>query len=122
MRDRKRAERAAVKGILKREYASLLPAAVVLRFCVRVGTRELERAIHRLGAAIGEKDPIQAGPFNQFSRERRLIRVVKQIRKVNRAARLAPDHTHQPRMRVPERVDRNATKKIEIFSALRIVE
>src|SRR5580704_18877981 len=122
MRDRKRAERAAVKGILKREYASLLSAAVVLRFCVRVGARELERAIHSLGAAIGEKDPIQAGPFNQLARQRRLIRIMKKIRNVNGAARLTPNYAHQSRMRVAQRVDGDASQKIQIFPSLGVVE
>jgi hypothetical protein len=40
---------------------------------------------------------------------------VKQIRKVNRVPRFAPDRSHNPRMGMAKRVHRNATQKIEIF-------
>ena len=83
-----------------------------------VGAGKLQRAINRLGAAIGEENAVQAGPFDEFTRERGLIRILKEIRKVDGAASFAANHAHQARMGVAERIDGDATKKIEIFAAL----
>ena len=42
------------------------------RFCVSVGAGELQRAFNRFGAAIGEENAVEAGPFDELARERRL--------------------------------------------------
>ena len=94
----------------------------VWRLRVRIGARQLQRAIHRFGTAIGKENAVEPGPFGQFARERRLIRIVKEIRKVNGAPGFAPDHAHQARMRVAERIDGDSAEKIQIFASPRIIE
>ena len=118
MRDRKRAKSAAVKGILERQNARFRRPAVARRFCVRVCPRKLQRAFDRFRAAVREKHAIESRPFGQLARERRLIRIVEQIRNMSGAARFAPDHSDDSRMRVAERIDRDAAEKIEIFASL----
>jgi hypothetical protein len=40
---------------------------------------------------------------------------------MNGTARFPPDHAHQSWMRMSQRIDRDATKKIEILAPIRIV-
>src|SRR5208282_2870568 len=47
---------------------------------------------------------------------------MKEVRYVHRARRLASHHAHQSRMRVPQRIHRDAAKKIQILSPMLIVE
>jgi hypothetical protein len=113
-----------VKRIFQRKDSSFLPGgfgATALLFRMRVGARELQRSVYRFGATIGEKNTIEAGPISKLSRERPLICIVKEIRKVNGTARFPPDHAHQSRMRMSERIDCDAPKKIEILAPIRIV-
>ena len=88
------------------------------RFRVRVSARQLERAFHRFRAAVAEKHAVESRPFGELARERRLIRIVKQIRDVRGAARFAADHANHARMRVAQRVHGNSGQKIEIFPPL----
>src|ERR1700691_3713625 len=48
--------------------------------------------------------------------------MMKEVRYVHRARRLAPHHAHQSRMRVSERIHRDAAEEIQILSPVLIVE
>src|SRR5271154_3683853 len=87
-----------------------------------VGASEFQRAVHRLGAAIGEKDAIEPRPFDELARQRGLEGVLKQIRKMDGASRLAPNYPNQIGLGMAESVYRDATEKIQILAALRIVD
>ena len=82
-----------------------------------VGAGQLQRAVNRFGAAIGEENAVEAGPFDELARERRLIRILKEIGKMDGATGFAANYAHQARMGVAERIDGDATEKIEIFAA-----
>jgi len=71
---------------------------------------------------FGEENAVEAGPLDEFARERRLKRILKKIGKMDGAASFAANHAHQPRMGVAERIDGDAAEKIEIFAPLRIVK
>src|SRR5260370_28788517 len=54
--------------------------------------RELHRAVNGFGAAIRKKGAVHPGPSGEFARERALIGMVKEIRKMNGAGSFAADH------------------------------
>ena len=83
-----------------------------------ISARQFQRAFDGLRSAIGEKYAVQTRPLRQFARQRALERIMKQIRDVNRAASFAPDHAHQSRMRITQRIYRDAAEKIEICSSV----
>src|ERR1700682_2863154 len=117
------AERTAMKRILKRQEAMLLRGRP--RGLVRLASkepRELEGAIDRFGAAVGEEHAVKPGPSGEFARERALIGIVIEIREVNGAGGFAADYFHDARMRVPERIDGDTAKKIQIFLASGVVD
>ena len=121
VRDRKRAEGAAVKRVFEREEARLQSAAAI-GFRVRVGAGELQGAFDGLAAAVREKHAVEARPLRQLVRERPLVGIVKKVRNVRGASRFAAYDAHHPRMRVARRVYRNPRQEIEIGAPLRIVE
>src|SRR6267143_659389 len=77
--------------------------------------RQLHRAIDGFRAAIVEEDAIETGPGSEFARERALVRVVIEIREMNRTVGFAADYFHDSRMCVTEGVDSDAAEKIEIL-------
>src|ERR1700679_933711 len=89
---------------------------------MRVSPSQLQRAFDGFGTAIREKYAIESGPLRQLARERSLIRVVEQIRDVRSAACFAPNHTNNAWMSVTQRVDGDARQKVEIGTAIGIVQ
>src|ERR1700739_3547132 len=85
----------------------------------RAGTepRELQSAVDRFRAAVGEKDVVQARPFGELAGQGSLVRVVIKIREVNRLGRFAANDLDDARMGMAEGVDGDAPEKIEIFLA-----
>jgi len=118
MRYGKRAEGPAMKGILERQDASLALCAALMsgKPC------QLDRTLNRFRAAIGEKDPLQTGPFRELSRQRALVQVMKQIREVHGAPGFATDDAAQPRMGITQRINGQAAKEIEILTPAMIVK
>src|SRR6267378_3891911 len=87
---------------------------------LRKGAGELERPFPGLGAAVAKESAVKPGNFSQQPRELRLIFVEEKIRNMNQPARLTFDGRLHSRVAVAERVDSNATQKIQIPLALRI--
>src|SRR6202158_6429882 len=95
-----------MKGILKRQEAMFLRGRP--RGLVRLASkepRELEGAIERFRAAVGEEHAVKPGPSGEFARERALIGIVIEIREVNGAGGFAADYIHDARSGVPARSD-----------------
>jgi hypothetical protein len=117
------AERAAVKRILKSQEAMLLrgrPSGLV-----RLASKEpceLERAIERFRAAVGEEHAIEPGPGGKFAGERTLVGIVIEVREVNGACRFAADYFHDARVCVSEGIYGDAAKKIQILLARGVVD
>src|SRR5579859_645128 len=118
MRYGKRAEGPAMKGILERQDASLALCAALMsgQPC------QFDRALNSFRAAIGEKDPLQTRPFGKFARQRALVPVMKQIREVYGARGFATNDAAQPRVRISQRINGQATKEIEILTPAMIVK
>src|SRR5260370_5866620 len=106
------AERTSMKRILQSQEPMFLrvgPSGLVRPASKK--PRELECAIDRFRAAVGEEDAVKPGPSGEFARERALVGVVIEIREVNRARSFAADYFHDARMRVPEGIDGDAAEK-----------
>ena len=84
--------------------------------------RQLQRALDGFRAAVAEKHAVHARPGGQLARQRPLVRVMVEIGDVDYAGRLTPHDAHQARMRVTQRVDREAAQKIQILLPARIVQ
>src|SRR5260370_32598162 len=79
--------------------------------------RELHRAVNGFGAAIRKKGAVHPGPSCEFARERALIGMVKEIRKMNGAGSFAAHHFHDARMRVATCIHGATAQEIEgLFS------
>ncbi len=77
--------------------------------------RQLHCTVNGFRSAIGEEDAVETGPSGEFAGKRALVRVVIEIRKMNRAGRFSADYFHDAGMRMTEGVDGDAAKKIEIL-------
>jgi hypothetical protein len=117
------AKSAAVEGVFESQ-----DAVFASRSTGRIGgsaaieASELESAFDRFGAAVREKHAVHTGPMGKLAGQRTLERVVKKIRKMDRASRFAADDFDDARMRMAEGVDGDAAEKIEIFLAARIID
>src|SRR6266852_1609439 len=78
-------------------------------------TSELHRSVNGFRAAVRKKDAVHPGPSGEFARERALIGIVVEIRKVDGAGSFVANYFYDARMSVPERVYGNATEKIEVL-------
>src|SRR5271168_174010 len=110
------AESAAVKGIFEREEAVFLRGgvgSVVFRAATEAG--ELHGAIDGFRAAVGEEDAVEAGALGEFSGERALKLVVKEIGEMHGAGGFAADDFYDAWVRVAEGVDGDTAEKIEIL-------
>ena len=113
-----RAERAAVEGAGEGDQLVLVGPAVM----VVVAARGLDRALDRLGAAVGEEDGVGEGEVDQPLRERLALRRAVEVGDVDQGRRLVLDRLGQVRMAVAEQVDGDAAGEVEIFLALLAVE
>src|ERR1039457_2533488 len=84
--------------------------------------RQLDRAFHRLGAAVREKDAIETRKLAQTLGELSLILVVIEIRNMNDPGRLLANGFHDPRMRMSQRIHTQPGHKVEILLAFEVVE
>ena len=111
---RERRERAAVEGAFERDDAVALRAAIDRLELAR----GLDRAFHRLGAGIREEHIVgearRAEPVGKLL----LLGHAEQVRHVDRLVRLRGDRLGDLRMRMAERVHRNARGEVEIALAI----
>ena len=80
--------------------------------------RDLDRAFHRLGAGIGEEHEVGKALLAQPRREPLAIRALEQVRHVPQLGGLLLQCRDQMRMRMAERIDRDAGGEIEIALAI----
>src|SRR5712692_6495790 len=78
-------------------------------------TSELHRSVNGFRAAVRKKDAVHPGPSGEFARERALIGIVVEIRKVDGAGSFVANYFHDARMSVFFFNYRTATEKIEIL-------
>ncbi len=116
-RDRERAERPSVEGIVQRDHLVLIR---VNRAPVRV--RHLERALHRLRPGIAEEAALQPAHLRQPFGQRALILVVIEVGSMQQEARLRADDFGDPRMRVAQRVDTDPGDQVQVSLAREVVE
>ena len=81
--------------------------------------RGLDRAFHRLGAGIAEEHVVRKARRAQPVAELLLLGHAEQIGDVDRLVRLVGDRLRDLRMRVAERVHRDAGGEVEIALAVR---
>ena len=115
--DGERAEAAPVEGIVERDD---LVFGRVQGAAVRVD--HLERALHGLGAGVGEEAALQAAHFREAFGQEALVAVVVEVGRVDQQAGLFADNLHQPRMGVAQGVDPDTGDKVEITLPGEVVE
>ena len=113
-----RGDRPAMEGALEGDDAD----ALGLASGVEMAARGLDRALDRLGARIGEEDPVGEGRRAQALGETRLSRNLVEVRGVPQPAGLRGQRRDQVRMGVAERVDGDAAAEIEIGLAGGVIE
>jgi hypothetical protein len=113
-----RRHRSAVKGVAEGDEDVLPGPAMV----VMVAARRLDRALHRLGARIGEEDGVGEGEIDQPLGKRFALGRAVEVGDVYQGPRLLLDRPGQMRVAVAEQVDRDSAREVEIFLALLAVE
>ena len=104
----------------ERSHAHDLEALLLLQPEVAAG--ELDRGLVRLGAAVGEEDAIAERSLADGGGQRVGLVVVEQVRDVAEAVRLVGDRPGEPRVRVADRVDRQAAGEVDVAPAVRVEE
>ena len=88
-----------------------------------VATGELDRALVRLGARVGEEHaPVAAEQRVEPGRHLGLHVVVVEVRHVEQRARLVGQRVGDGRVRVTERRDREPAEEVEVLLALAVPE
>ena len=87
-----------------------------------VAASGLDRAFHRLGAAIGEEHRVGEGQVDQPLGEGLALRRAVEVGDVDQRRRLLLDRLGQVRMAMAEQVDGDAAGEIEIFLAALAIE
>src|SRR3546814_16526270 len=82
-----------------------------------IGARGLDRTFHRLGARIGQKDRVGKGVLDEPRGIGLALRAAIEVRHMHQRRRLILDRLRQMRVAVPEQVDRDAARKVEITFA-----
>ena len=88
-------------------------------FDVVIAPRRLDRALHRLGAGIGEEDAVGEGRGDKPLAKRALAGNLEDVGDVPELLRLRLQRRHDMRMRVAEHVDRDAAHEVEIAACRR---
>ena len=109
-----RRQRAAVEGAFEGDDAIALGMALG----GVIFARDLDGAFHRLGAGIAEEHEVGKALFAQPRRELLAVRALEQVRHVPELRRLLLQRLDQMRMRVAERIHRNAGGEVEIALAI----
>src|SRR5581483_3336923 len=117
----KRTEGPAVKRILHRkDFIPLERLRGVLLSRVRTG--ELDGAVSRFSSAIGKEGPVEARKPGQFLRQRRLIRMVDEVRDMQQGFGFVAQNGKDLRVRIAQSVHRQAPQEVQVFLALVIPE
>src|SRR3546814_16516482 len=82
-----------------------------------IGARSLDRALDSLGARIGQKDRVGKGVLDEPRGIGLALRAAIEVRYVHQRRRLLLDRLRQLRVAVPEQVDRDAARTVEITFA-----
>ena len=109
-----RAQRAAVERAFEGDEA----IAFGMAFRGVVAARDLDRAFHRFGAGIGEEHKVGKALLAQPCREPLAVRALEQVGHVPQLGGLLLQCGDQMRMRVAQRIDRDAGGEIEIALAI----
>mmetsp|Transcript_5110 Transcript_5110/g.19773 ORF Transcript_5110/g.19773 Transcript_5110/m.19773 type:complete len:205 (+) Transcript_5110:653-1267(+) len=114
-RQRKRAERSAVKTVFKthrlpRRVVGVFPQRLRARFGVL--SREFQRPLVRLRSRVAKEDSVGERRRRELSRERRPRFGVIQVRRVRQRARLFGDHSRHAFIRVSEAIHRDPAREI----------
>ena len=104
----------AMEGIPEGDDFELVTVAFVLV----IGPHSLDRAFDCFGTGIGEKHRIGKGQVNQPLGQMFALRAAIEVRHVHQRFGLALDRADQPRMRMAQRIDRDARREIEISAAI----
>ena len=111
---RQRRQRAAMEGALESDDA--------IAFGMPIGevivAHELDDAFHRLGAGITEEDEVGKAVLTQARRQPLAVRALEQVRHVPEPGRLLLKRFDQMRMRMTERIHRDARSEVEIAFAV----
>ena len=114
---RERGERAAVERAVRADHVVPLGTTVLLA----VTPRELDRALVRLGAGVGEEHAsVAAEQRVEALGDARLHVVVIEVRDVQQRARLLGDRVGDFGVRVAERRDREPAEEVEVPVALAV--
>jgi hypothetical protein len=83
-----------------------------------IAARGLDRALHRLGARIGEEHRVGEGVVDQPLRQLLALRAAVEVGDVHQRLGLLLDRLDQVRMAMPQRVDRDTGGEIEEATAV----
>ena len=111
-------QRATMKRALKSDDAEFLRMALGRM----VATRDLDRTLHRFSAGIAEEHRVRKAVLAQPCGKAFTVRALEQVRHVPKLGRLLLQSRHQMRMRMAERIHRDARCEIEIALAVGPVE
>ena len=103
---------------MKRAVEGDDPVALRVAFGGVILAGHLDRAFHRLGAGICEKHEVGKALFAQSCREPLAVRAPEQVRHVPKPCRLLLQRRDQMRMRMAQRIHRDAGGEIEIALAV----
>ncbi len=104
LRRRQRGQGASVERALASNDAVALRLAVV----EMVAARQLDHALHRLGAGIAEEHPVREAVLRKAPRQPLAIGNLVEVGDMPQLGRLLGERRDQMRMGVAERVDRDA--------------
>ena len=89
---------------------------------VPVAARELQARFHRFRTAVAEERALQSRQGREALGHFTLIRVVKEVGRVDERLRLIGQRTCEAGMGMTERGDADPGQEVEIFAPVRVVE
>jgi hypothetical protein len=114
---RERGERAAVPGLLHHDDRGVLDAALVA-----VEARELDRALVRLGAGVGEEDVVHLRERAEALGELLLLRHAEVVGRVDQLGELVLHALGEHGMRVAQPVHGDPGERVQVALAVRVEE
>ena len=111
---RQRRQRAAMEGAFESDDA----VAFGMPLGELIVAHELDDAFHRLGAGITEEDQVGKAVLTQARRQPLAVGALEQVRHVPEPGRLLLKRFDQMRMRMTERIHRDARSEVEIALAV----